>query len=87
MLWCQKRIKLAATLYSYITSYMVKNAPLYVSRITEKWEHEKSILLKRFPILRIKDFLFPEGEEEEMFKRVQVKTGKSKEQIDAILCR
>lgn len=66
---------------------MVNNAPLYVSRITEKWEHEKSILLKRFPILRIKDFLFPEGEEEEMFKRVQVKTGKSKEQIDAILCR
>lgn len=50
-----------------------------------KWEEQKGILKQRFASLTDNDLLFAEGKKEEMFGRLQVKLGKTKEELNKII--
>jgi uncharacterized protein YjbJ (UPF0337 family) len=49
------------------------------------WEKQKSKLLKKFANLTNYDLSFAEGRQEQMFGRLQIKLGKTKEEINMII--
>ena len=50
-----------------------------------EWEEQKGKLKQKFASLTGNDLLFVEGKEDEMFGNLQVKLGKTKAEIQAIL--
>jgi uncharacterized protein YjbJ (UPF0337 family) len=50
-----------------------------------KWEEQKGLLKQRFASLTDNDLLFAEGKKEEMFGRLQIKLGKTKEELNKII--
>ena len=50
-----------------------------------KWEEQKGLLKQRFASLTDNDLLFAEGKKEEMLGRLQVKLGKTKEELHKII--
>jgi uncharacterized protein YjbJ (UPF0337 family) len=50
-----------------------------------KWEEQKGLLKQRFASLTDNDLLFAEGKKEEMFGRLQIKLGKTKEELSKII--
>jgi len=46
-----------------------------------RWEEAKGILKQKYAQLTDDDFQFTEGKTQEMYGRIQKKTGKSKEEI------
>jgi uncharacterized protein YjbJ (UPF0337 family) len=69
----------------------MKNASLLESNnmntIEEKrsWEKQKSELIQKFAILTDNDLIFEEGEKEEMFKKLRIRLGKTKEELKKII--
>ena len=53
--------------------------------IKENWEEQKSKLKQKFAILLENDFLFDEGKKEEMLGKLQIKLGKSREELQKII--
>jgi uncharacterized protein YjbJ (UPF0337 family) len=53
--------------------------------VTGTWNEQKGKLKQRFAILTDNDLLFLEGKKEEMLGRLQVKLGKTKEELTAII--
>ena len=49
------------------------------------WNQTKGKLKQKFAILTDSDLLFSEGKQDEMFGRLQVTLGKSKEEIHRII--
>lgn len=49
------------------------------------WNVQKSKLKEKFPILTDEDLRYENGKRDEMFSRVQVKLGKTKEEFDSLL--
>lgn len=49
------------------------------------WEEQKGKLKQKFASLTDDDLLFAEGKKEEMLGKIQVKLGKSKEELHKIL--
>jgi uncharacterized protein YjbJ (UPF0337 family) len=49
------------------------------------WEEQKGKLKQKFAILLDNDLLFTEGKKEEMFGRLQIKLGKTKEELQKII--
>ena len=49
------------------------------------WEEQKGRLKQKFAILTDNDVLFIEGKKEEMLGRLQVKLGKTKEELQKII--
>lgn len=49
------------------------------------WEEQKGKLKQKFAILLDNDLLFNEGKKEEMFGRLQIKLGKTKEELQKII--
>ncbi len=49
------------------------------------WNEQKGRLKQRFAILTDNDLMFSEGKEEEMLGRLQIKLGKTKEEIKEII--
>jgi uncharacterized protein YjbJ (UPF0337 family) len=49
------------------------------------WEQQKGRLKQKFATLTDNDLLFAEGKKEEMFGRLQVKLGKTKEELHKII--
>ena len=47
----------------------------------ENWNEEKRKLKQKFAMLTDSDFLIMEGKQDEVFGRLQVKLGKTKEEI------
>jgi uncharacterized protein YjbJ (UPF0337 family) len=50
-----------------------------------KWKEQKKRLKQKFVELTEKDMIIVDGKESEMFKRLQIKLGKTKEQLQAII--
>ena len=50
------------------------------------WNEQKGKLKKKFAVLTDNDLMFAEGKMEEMFGKLQIKLGKSKEELDKIIC-
>lgn len=49
------------------------------------WEEQKGKLKQKFANLIDDDFLFAEGKKEEMMGKLQIKLGKSKEELDELM--
>lgn len=50
-----------------------------------KWNEQKAKLKQQFAILTDNDLMFAEGKKEEMMGRLQIKLGKSKEELEKII--
>ena len=49
------------------------------------WEQQKGKLKQKFAILTDNDLMFAEGKKEEMFGRLEIKLGKTKEELHKII--
>jgi len=49
------------------------------------WNEQKAKLKKKFAVLTDNDLMFEEGRKEEMFAKLQIKLGKTKEELHKIL--
>ncbi|MBK5283766.1 MAG: CsbD family protein [Bacteroidia bacterium] len=49
------------------------------------WNEQKGKLKQRFATLTDNDFLFQDGKKDEMLGRLQIKLGKSKEELRSII--
>jgi len=49
------------------------------------WNEQKGKLKQKFAVLTDNDFLFAQGKEQEMLGRLQVKLGKTKEELRDII--
>jgi len=69
----------------------VKILSLYIQTImntTElkgNWDQQKGKLKQKFASLTDNDLMFAEGKEEEMFGRLQIKLGKTKDELHKII--
>jgi uncharacterized protein YjbJ (UPF0337 family) len=50
-----------------------------------KWAEQKGKLKQKFAILTDSDLMFKEGKSEEMYGRLQIKLGKTKEELQKII--
>lgn len=55
------------------------------TEIKGNWEEQKGKLKQKFATLTDNDLLFAEGKKEEMMGKLQIKLGKSKEELHKIL--
>jgi len=55
------------------------------TRLNRGWEKQKSELIQKFAILTENDLIFEEGEKEEMFKKLRIRLGKTKEELKKII--
>lgn len=53
--------------------------------VKDNWSEQKAKLIKKYPELTEKDLAFEEGKKEEMMGRLQVKLGKTKEELQKII--
>jgi uncharacterized protein YjbJ (UPF0337 family) len=49
------------------------------------WNEQKGKLKKKFAILTDNDLMFEEGKKDEMLGKLQIKLGKTKEEIQSII--
>jgi len=56
-----------------------------ITELKGNWNEQKGKLKQKFAILTDNDFLFDEGKKEEMLGRIQIKLGKTKEQLRQII--
>ena len=49
------------------------------------WKKRKGELKQKFAILTDNDLMFEDGEQEEMFRKLQIRLGKTKEELHKIL--
>jgi uncharacterized protein YjbJ (UPF0337 family) len=49
------------------------------------WKEQKGKLIQKFAILTDNDLMFAEGKKEEMLGRLQIKLGKTKEELHRII--
>ncbi len=56
-----------------------------LTELEGKWNEQKGKLKQRFATLTDNDLMFVEGKKDEMLGRLQVKLGKTKEQMHDIL--
>jgi uncharacterized protein YjbJ (UPF0337 family) len=53
--------------------------------INENWDEQKSKLKQKFAALTENDLLFTKGKKEEMIEKLQIKLGKTKEELNKII--
>jgi len=53
--------------------------------IKGSWNKQKSELKQKFAILTDNDLIFEEGEKEEMFRKLRIRLGKTKEELHKII--
>jgi len=49
------------------------------------WNEQKARLKQKFAVLTDNDLMFEEGKKEEMYAKLQIKLGKTKEELHKIL--
>jgi uncharacterized protein YjbJ (UPF0337 family) len=55
------------------------------TELNGNWEQQKGKLKQKFAMLTDNDLLFAEGKKEEMLGRLEVKLGKTKEELHKII--
>ncbi len=55
------------------------------TELTETWDEQKRKLKQKFAILTDNDLLFAEGMKEKMLEKLQLKLGKTKEELYKII--
>lgn len=54
-------------------------------KLNENWEEQKSKLKQKFVALTDNDLMLEEGKKEELLKKLQIKLGKTKEELRKII--
>ena len=67
-----------------ITS-LVRIKNMNTTELNRGWDKQKSELIQKFAILTENDLIFEEGEKEEMFKKLRIRLGKTKEELKKII--
>lgn len=57
------------------------------TELTGNWNEQKGKLKQKYASLTDNDLMFEEGKEEEMYGKLQIKLGKTKEELHKILSR
>ena len=73
---------------SFVFGKLIHNLKFKKMNTTElkgNWNEQKGKLKKKFAVLTDNDLMFAEGKMEEMFGKLQIKLGKSKEELDKII--
>ena len=55
------------------------------TEVKGNWNEQKGKLKKKFAVLTDNDLMFQEGKKEELFAKLQIKLGKSKEELEKII--
>jgi uncharacterized protein YjbJ (UPF0337 family) len=55
------------------------------STLKGTWNEQKGKLQQKFAILTDDDLMYTEGKEDEMLGKLQIKLGKSKEELEALI--
>ena len=55
------------------------------TEIKGNWNEQKGLLKQKFAVLTDDDLMFKEGKKDEMFGRIQIKLGKTKEELHKII--
>lgn len=58
---------------------------MITTELKGNWNEQKGKLKKKFAVLTDNDLLFEEGKKDEMLGRLQVKLGKTKEELYIVL--
>ena len=56
-----------------------------ISEVKGNWNEQKGKLKKKFALLTDNDLLFADGKKDEMLGKIQIKLGKSKEELQKII--
>ena len=56
-----------------------------ITEIKGNWDEQKGKLRQRFAMLTDNDLMFAEGKKEEIFGKLQIKLGKTKEELHKII--
>ncbi|MDQ3141920.1 MAG: CsbD family protein [Bacteroidota bacterium] len=56
-----------------------------IDEIKGNWNEQKGKLMQKFAILTDNDLMFEEGKKDEMFGRLQIKLGKTREELYNII--
>jgi uncharacterized protein YjbJ (UPF0337 family) len=56
-----------------------------MTELSGNWKEHKGKLKQKFGILTDNDLMFAEGKKEEMFGKLQIKLGKTKEELHKII--
>jgi uncharacterized protein YjbJ (UPF0337 family) len=57
------------------------------TEVKGNWNTQKGKLKQKFANLTDNDLMFEEGKQDEMFGKLQIKLGKTKEELDKIISR
>ena len=68
-----------------INSLILKHIKMNTTEIKGNWKEQKGKLKQKFATLTDNDLMFEEGKKEEMMGRLQVKLGKTKEELHRII--
>jgi len=68
-----------------LTLTLKNNMMTNVTEVKGNWNEQKGKLKQKFAILTDNDLMFADGKKEEMFGRLQVTLGKTKDQLRAII--
>lgn len=71
--------------FDNINSVTIKNLKMNTIGIKGNWNEQKGKLKQKFAILTDNDLMFAEGKQDEMFGRLQIKLGKTKEELEKII--
>jgi uncharacterized protein YjbJ (UPF0337 family) len=63
----------------------LKFKKMNTTELKGNWNEQKGKLKKKFAVLTDNDLMFAEGKKEEMFGKLQIKLGKSKEELEKII--
>ena len=55
------------------------------TQIKGNWEEQKGKLKQKFAILTDNDLMFEEGKKDEMMGKIQIKIGKTKEELEKLI--
>jgi len=55
------------------------------TELNRGWDKQKSELIQKFAILTENDLIFEEGEKDEMFRKLRIRLGKTKEELKKII--
>jgi uncharacterized protein YjbJ (UPF0337 family) len=78
----------AVNRHFFVYGKLIHNLKFKKMNTTElkgNWNEQKGKLKKKFAVLTDNDLMFAEGKKDEMFGKLQIKLGKSKEELDKII--
>lgn len=71
--------------FVYCNFYILKYTKMETLELKGNWNEQKGKLKQKFAILTDNDLMFEDGKEDEMLGKIQIKLGKTKEEIRKII--